>query len=65
MMLMDASAILKLVRTGKELALDLLEGNALLTLTPYEVGNALWKGAKLLGRITLEEAMELQETMVL
>jgi len=41
MMLMDASAILKLVRTGKELALDLLEGNALLTLTPYEVGNAL------------------------
>ena len=54
--LLDASAIINLIRRRKGNSLNLLEGNAVLTLTPYEVGNVVWKEAKLKGLITLEEA---------
>ena len=55
----DSSALLNIVRVLGADALGYLRGNYVLTLTFYEVGNALWKEATLLGRITAEEAATL------
>jgi len=55
----DSSALLNIVRVLGADALGYLRGNYVLTLTFYEVGNALWKEAALLGRITAEEASTL------
>ncbi len=63
--LLDASAIINLIRRRKGNSLNLLEGNAVLTLTPYEVGNVVWKEAKLEGLITLEEAKLIVEAFEL
>lgn len=41
MFVFDASALLNLIRFTGSNALDYLKGNYTLTLTPYEVGNAL------------------------
>lgn len=57
--LFDASAILNIVRSYGYEALDYMKGSYELTLTPYEVGNAVWKEATLLGRLTPNEALEL------
>ncbi len=63
--LFDASALINLVRDRKDGCLDLLEGGAILSLTPYEVGNALWKEVHLKGNLNPEEARYLQETFEL
>ena len=55
----DSSALLNIVRVLGADALGYLRGNYILTLTLYEVGNALWKEATLLRRITAEEAATL------
>ncbi|OYT49101.1 MAG: hypothetical protein B6U85_00055 [Desulfurococcales archaeon ex4484_42] len=54
--LLDASALLNIVRALGSEALDYIEGCYELALTPYEVGNAIWKEATLVKRITIDEA---------
>ena len=49
----------RIIREHGGKALDLTEGGYILTLTPYEIGNAIWKEAVLLNRIKAEEAEEL------
>lgn len=58
-LLFDASALLNIIRSLGKGSIPLIKGNYVLTLTPYEVGNALWKEAMLLKRITVEEALQL------
>jgi len=57
-LLFDSSALLNIIRVRKQNAYGLLKGNLTLSLTKYEIGNALWKEALLLGRISFEEASE-------
>ena len=57
--LLDASALLNIVRSYGYEALDYTKGSYELTLTPYEIGNAIWKEATLLGKLTPNEALEL------
>lgn len=59
----DASALLNIVRLLGPKAYDYLKGGFILTLTPYEVGNALWKETTLLSRITINEALTLLDLM--
>ena len=54
--LFDASALLNLVRRLREDSLKILEENYILTLTIYDVGNALWREARLSRRLTMDEA---------
>jgi predicted nucleic acid-binding protein len=63
-MLFDASALLNIVRALGAGSLEYLRGGYALTLTPYEIGNALWKEATLLGRISEEEAVSTLETVL-
>jgi len=58
-LLFDASALLNIIRSLGKGSIPLIKGNYVLTLTLYEVGNALWKEAMLLKRITVEEALQL------
>ncbi len=58
-LLFDASALLNIVRELGPEAIKHLRGSYILTLTPYEVGNALLKESLLLRRITVEEALTL------
>ena len=44
----DSSALLNIVRLAGDRAIRYLKGNYILTLTPYEIGNALWKESILL-----------------
>lgn len=55
----DTSALLNLIRGIGSKALNYLKGNYILTLTPYEVGNALWREAILIKRISIDEALSL------
>ena len=55
----DASALLNMIRQLGSKSLEYLRGGFILTLTPYEVGNALWKEATLIGRISVDEALTL------
>ncbi len=57
--LFDASALLNIVRLLGADALEHLRGCYVLTLTPYEIGNALWKEAVLLRVISVDEALAL------
>ena len=57
--LYDTLALLNTVRMHGEKALSYIRGNYILSLTPYEIGNALWKETTLLRRISLEEAVQL------
>ena len=57
--LFDASALLNIIRQHGSGALDLVEGGYILTLTPYEIGNVIWKEAVLLNRINTDEAAKL------
>lgn len=55
----DASALLNIIRFLGPDAFEYLKENYILTLTLYEVGNALWKEAMLLNRISVSEALSL------
>ena len=58
-LLFDASSILQLIsRSDEKDALRLLNGNHILDLTKYEVGNALWKEQLLHRAIGAEELRE-------
>lgn len=54
----DASALLNLIRKAGSNAIEIVRENYILDLTLYEIGNALWKEAMLLKRISLEEAVK-------
>jgi len=55
--LLDASALLNMVRSLGPGALDYIRGCYELALTPHEIGNAIWKEATLLGRLAVDEAL--------
>ncbi len=60
-LLFDASSIMLLAKNKPETASATLEGQYILDLTRYELGNALWKVAKLIdksGESTAQEALE-------
>jgi len=57
--LLDASALLNIVRSLGPDALNYIKGCYELALTPYEIGNAIWKEATLLERLTIDEALTL------
>mgnify|MGYP001626209910 CR=1 FL=1 len=57
--LFDASALMNIVRLLGARTLQYVRSGYTLSLTPYEIGNALWKEATLLNRITLNEATQL------
>ncbi|MGC8932778.1 MAG: type II toxin-antitoxin system VapC family toxin [Candidatus Methanodesulfokora sp.] len=57
MRVFDASALLNIIRSLGPDSFSYLRGNFILTLTPYEIGNALWREATLLSRISIEEAL--------
>jgi len=59
----DSSALLNIIRFLGTDALPHLKGNYILTLTLYEVGNALWKEATLLNRLSVNEALSLMNTI--
>ncbi len=55
-LLFDANAIYRFIRECPEKALDTLREGATISLAYYELGNALWREAHLLKRISIEEA---------
>ncbi len=57
--LLDASALLNVVRLLGPKALDYIRGCYELTLTPHEIGNAIWKETTLLKRLPIDEALML------
>jgi len=59
----DASALLNLIRSIGSDAFNYLKGHYILTLTPYEIGNALWRETTLVRRISIDEAISLLELM--
>jgi len=56
-LLFDASSLLNIIRYAGTETLSILRGGFVLSLTLYEIGNALWKEAALLNRISIEEAI--------
>lgn len=58
-LLIDASALLNIIKLKGANAVEYLRESYILTLTPYEVGNGLWKEAVLLKTISIEEALAL------
>jgi predicted nucleic acid-binding protein len=59
MIIFDASALLNIIRSLGSDSFNYLKGNYILTLTPYEIGNALWRESTLLKRISNEEAFKI------
>ncbi len=57
--LFDASALLNIIRALGDKSLSYIREGYELTLTPYEIGNALWKEVTLLRRISVSEALTL------
>jgi predicted nucleic acid-binding protein len=55
-LLFDANVIYRVIRECPEKALDILMEGATISLAYYELGNALWREAHLLKRISIEEA---------
>ena len=55
-LLFDANAIYRLIRECPEKAMDTLMESTTISLAYYELGNALWREAHLLKRISIEEA---------
>lgn len=53
----DSSALLNIVRLVGDRAIKYLKGNYILTFTPYEVGNALWKESALLNMLSIDKAV--------
>lgn len=62
--MLDSSALLNIVRTLGSRALQRIKGSYTLTLTPYEIGNALWKEATLLKRVALRESTYIFNTVM-
>ena len=62
--LLDANALLNIVRRLGEKSLKILKENYILTLTIYEVGNALWRETKLLKKLTMDEAEKVMKAVV-
>lgn len=62
--LFDASALLNIVRRLGEKSLKILKENYILTLTIYEVGNALWRETKLMKKLTTDEAEEIMKAVI-
>ncbi len=58
-LLFDASAFLNLIKILGKDSFTYLKGNYILSLTPYEICNAIWKEAVLLRRISIDEALAL------
>ncbi len=56
-LLYDSSALLNIVKLYGPKALDIIRDSYKLTLALYEIGDALWKEALLIKRISLEEAV--------
>jgi predicted nucleic acid-binding protein len=56
--LFDASSIMKLTKKHPHKASTLLEGEHILDLTKYEVGNAIWKIIKLIEKTDKTNALE-------
>jgi len=63
-LLFDASALMNVVRRLGANALELAKGNYTLTLTVYEVGNAVWKEHVLLKRLAANDALELLRALL-
>ncbi len=61
--LFDASALLNIIRTLGEKALSYIKDGYELSLTPYEIGNALWKETTLLKRLSMSEALTLLDIL--
>lgn len=61
---LDASALLNLVKSLGEEALEYIKGCYDLTLTLYEIGNAIWKETTILKRLTIEEASILLKQLI-
>lgn len=57
-LLFDASALLNIIRLYEHDAYEILKGNLTLSLTKYEIGNAVRKETILLKRISIEESIE-------
>ena len=55
-LLFDANAICRLIRECPEKAVNMLIEGTTISLAYYELGNALWREAHLLKRISIEEA---------
>ncbi len=55
-LLFDANSIFRLIRECPEKAMDKLMEGATISLAYYELGNAFWREAHLLKRISIEEA---------
>jgi predicted nucleic acid-binding protein len=55
-LLFDANAIYRLIRECPQKALDILIEGATISLAYYELGNALWREAHLIKKISIEEA---------
>jgi len=55
-LLFDATVIYRLIRECPEKAVDTLMDGTTISLAFYELGNALWREAHLLKRISIEEA---------
>jgi len=55
--LFDASALLNIIRSYGDLAIDFLKNNYIIQLAFYEIGNAIWKELFLIKSIDLEEAL--------
>ena len=56
--LFDASSIMQLAKRHPDKASTLLEGELILDLTKYEVGNAIWKIYKLIEKTDKSTALE-------
>ena len=61
--LFDTSALLNIIRMLGDASLSYIRNSYTLSLTPYEIGNALWKETMLLRKISLEEAMQLLDAI--
>ncbi|MDK6027911.1 type II toxin-antitoxin system VapC family toxin [Ignisphaera sp. 4213-co] len=57
----DSSALLNIIRLMGFNSLSILRGGYILTLTIYEIGNALWKEAARLNTISVDEAIKILE----
>ena len=62
--LFDASALLNLVRRLREESLKILEENYILTLTIYDVGNALCRETRLSRRLTMDEEEAMMRAII-
>ena len=58
-LLYDSSALLNIIRLAGDRAIRYLKENYILTLTLYEIGNALWKESTLLNVLTIDKALSL------